>query len=45
VSLVRRVREFLVGVDQCVVAVRVVDVPVFLCLRSSYCHVTETGEP
>jgi len=32
-----------VRVDQCVSAVRAVEVPVLVCLRSSWCHVTEVG--
>jgi hypothetical protein len=32
-----------VRVDQCVSAVRAVEVPVFVCLRSSCCHVTVRG--
>jgi hypothetical protein len=34
-----------VRVDQCVSAIRAVDVPVLVCLRSSCSHVTEVGEP
>jgi hypothetical protein len=34
-----------VRVDQCVSAVRAVDVPIFVCLRSSCNHVTEVGGP
>jgi hypothetical protein len=30
-------------VDQCVSAVRAVEVPVLVCLRSGCCHVTEAG--
>jgi len=30
-------------VDQCVAAVRAVEVPVFVCLRNSCYHVTEVG--
>jgi hypothetical protein len=32
-------------VDQCVSAVRAVEVPVLVCLRSSCSHVTEVGGP
>jgi hypothetical protein len=32
-----------VSVDQCVSAVRAVEVPGLVCLRSSYIHVTEVG--
>jgi hypothetical protein len=32
-----------VRVDQCVSAVRAVEVPVLVCLRSSCIHVTEVG--
>jgi len=34
-----------VRVDQCVSAVRAVDVPVLVCLRSSCNHVTDVGGP
>jgi hypothetical protein len=34
-----------VRVDQCVSAVRAVEVPVLVCLRSSCSHVTEVGGP
>jgi hypothetical protein len=34
-----------VSVGQCVSAVRAVEAPVFVCLRSSYSHVTEVGGP
>ena len=30
-------------VDQCYAAVRSVEVPVLVCLRSNCCHVTEVG--
>ena len=30
-------------VDQCVSAIRAVEVPLFVCLRSSCSHVTEVG--
>jgi hypothetical protein len=36
----RRVR-----LDQCVSAIRAVEVPVFVCLRSGCNHVTEVGGP
>jgi len=32
-----------VRVDQCVSAVRAVELPVLVCLRNSCCHVTEVG--
>jgi hypothetical protein len=35
----------LVLVDHCVSAVRVMDLPVLVCLRSSCSHVTEAGGP
>jgi len=35
----------LVSVDLCVSAIRVVEVPVFDCLRSSCSHVSEIGGP
>ena len=34
-----------VRVDQCVSAVRAVEVPVLVCVRSSCSHVTEVGGP
>ena len=34
-----------VRVDRCVSAVRAVEVPVLVCLRSSCSHVTEVGDP
>jgi hypothetical protein len=42
---VGRVREVVVRVERCVSAVRAVDVPVLVCLRSNSSHVTEVGGP
>ena len=39
------VREVVCAVDQCVSAVRAVEVPVLVCLRSSSNHVTEVWVP
>ena len=38
-----RARASRVSVDQGAFAVRAVEVPVLVCLRSSYCHVTDMG--
>jgi len=35
----------IVRVDQCVSAVSAVEVPAFVCLRSSCSHLTEVGGP
>ena len=42
---VGRVRVVMVRVDQCVSAVRVIEVPVLFCFRSSWNHVTDVGGP
>jgi len=41
--LMSQVGSVRVRVDQCVSAVRAVEVPVLVCLRSSCCHVTGVG--